>query len=227
MGLILNIETATEVCSVSLGKDGQSLLTLESSEPQTHSSTLTSLIEQLMAECGFGYNALDAVAVSGGPGSYTGLRIGTSAAKGICFASDCGLIAVDTLESLARATQQQVPDGSFYIPMIDARRMEVYTAVFDEKLSCMEQKSAKIINENSFAHYQNTNKRIFLSGNGAKKTMDFWRGNNIVFHPVFCSASHLTGLSENQLNINNFCDLAYYSPDYLKSPNITISKKRL
>lgn len=227
MGLILNIETATEVCSVSLGKDGESILTLEASQPQTHSSELTCLIERLLAECGMSVRSLDAVGVSSGPGSYTGLRIGTSVAKGICYAVDCGLIAVDTLESLAHATKQAVPDGNYFIPMIDARRMEVYTAVFDQNLICVEEKSAKIINENSFEGFRTKKEKIYLSGNGAKKTMHFFNENDINLHSVFCSASHLTRLSEKKLNISDFVDVAYYSPDYLKSPNITISKKRL
>jgi len=228
MGLILNIETATEVCSVSLGKNGKAILTLESSEPQTHSSQLTCLIEQLLSECGVTAKALDAVAISSGPGSYTGLRIGASTAKGICYAVDCGLLAVDTLESLAQATKIITKeDNGYFIPMIDARRMEVYTAVFDFNLNCIEEKNAKIIDENSFEQYRITNKKIFLSGNGAKKTINFFQKNEIILNPVFCSATHLTSLSENQLNIKNFCNLAYYSPQYLKSPKITISKKRL
>lgn len=227
MGLILNIETATEVCSVSLGRDGHSELTLETNEPQTHSSQLTCLIEQLLADCGVGVNALDAVAISSGPGSYTGLRIGASVAKGICFATNCGLLAVDTLESLAYAAKQKTEGGMYIIPMIDARRMEVYTAVFDQNLQCLEEKSAKIINENSFESYRITNTTIFLCGNGAKKTMPFFPENNLIFHPIFCSAEHLTKLSDKQLNMDNFVNLAYYSPEYLKSPKITISKKRL
>lgn len=227
MGLILNIETATEVCSVSLGRDGQSVLVLESNEPQTHSSQLTCLIEQLLADCEVGVNALDAVAVSSGPGSYTGLRIGASVAKGICFASNCGLLSVDTLESLAHAAKQKTEGGKYFIPMIDARRMEVYTAVYDHNLECVEEKSAKIIDEKSLESYKITNKTIFLCGNGAKKTMPFFKENNLIFHPVFCSAKHLTALSEKLLNMNNFVNLAYYSPEYLKSPKITISKKRL
>jgi len=227
MGLILNIETATEICSVNLGRDGQSIFTLESLEPQTHASQLTCLIERLLAECGVGVAALDAVAVSAGPGSYTGLRIGTSVAKGICFAVDCGLLAVDTLESLAHATKEISEDGDFFIPMIDARRMEVYTAVYNKKLECVEKKNAKIIDKNSFESYIITNKKIFLSGNGSKKTMHFFDKNNIKYQSVICSASNLTKLSERELNIDNFVNLAYYSPEYLKNPNITISKKRL
>jgi len=227
LGLILNIETATEVCSVSLGKDGQEILTLESNQPQTHASQLTCLIEQLIVDCGYRIQDLDAIAVSSGPGSYTGLRIGAAVAKGICYATDCGLIAIDTLESLAHATKEIKPEGDYFIPMIDARRMEVYTSVYDNDLNCLEEKNAKIIDENSFLSYRNSNKKSFLSGNGAKKTLPFFNENNIQFIPIFCSAKHLNKLSEKNLNIKNFVNLAYYSPEYIKSPKITISKKRL
>ncbi len=228
MGLILNIETSTNVCSVCLGRNGALIHLEETNVPQAHAGTLTIQIEKLLKATGIVLSDLDAVAISEGPGSYTGLRIGTSVAKGICYALDKPLISVDTLKSIAEATKNKENINGFYIPMIDARRMEVYTAIYgDPSQEPLEITHAKIINESSFQSYINQGLPLILSGNGALKCKPLLGEKNILYSEVECSAANMMGLSQNALNINKICDLAYYSPSYLKSPKITISKKKL
>ncbi len=228
MALILNIETSTKVCSVSLGLDGECVGLVESEIPQAHASQLTRLIEQLMADSNKELKELDAVAVSGGPGSYTGLRIGVSTAKGICYALNKPLIAVDTLKALAWAGMDKIGEEGFYVPMIDARRMEVYTATyaFQEK-NPLEKTQARIIDESSRDLYMSLGKNFYLMGNGAEKCMDLLTYPNFQLLSLGCSAKHMVPLSQKQFIIGEFSDLAYYSPSYLKSPKITISKKKL
>ena len=153
MPLILNIESATDICSVCISKNAETLSLQEADKEYSHTSKITILIERCCAEAGITLKQLDAVAVSKGPGSYTSLRVGASTAKGICYALDKPLITIDTLQSIALATFKKAKQATFYAPMIDARRMEVYTSLFDKDLNLVQETHAKIIDEQSFQDY--------------------------------------------------------------------------
>jgi tRNA threonylcarbamoyladenosine biosynthesis protein TsaB len=218
--LILNIETATEVCSVALARDGKLLSFRESKSGYTHSENITIFIDEVIREAGTSLNALDAIAVSKGPGSYTGLRIGVSTAKGLCFALDKPLIAVYTLHSLTNNFLHQEPgirdQGFFFCPMVDARRMEVYCAIYGAELNEIEPTSAKIIERNSFEKFLSQNKVHFF-GNGAAKCKAVINHPNAIFaEGVHASAVSMISLSEKLFAEKKFEDAAYFEPFYLK-----------
>lgn len=227
MTLILNIETATEVCSVALGRDGKLLSLRESKSGFTHSENVTVFIDEVIKEAGVSLNALDAIAVSKGPGSYTGLRIGVSTAKGLCFALEKPLIAVPTLKSLTASAINNISNLSrtfrtqismLFCPTLDARRMEVYCAVYDTELKEVETTSAKIINENSFTKILESN-QVYFFGNGAMKCKSLITNPNAVFiEDVFASAASMISLSEKLFADPEFSgeDAAYFEPFYLK-----------
>ena len=171
MALILNIDTATSVCSVALAKDGEVVGCLENNEGLNHSVLLGVYIDRLLQEHHLDAQQLDAVAVSMGPGSYTGLRIGVSTAKGLCFGSGKPLIAVPTLQALANAVARECREDALYCPMLDARRMEVYTAVFDRDNRTVLDTRAEIITPDSFSDLLAMRKVCFF-GNGSDKTRD-------------------------------------------------------
>lgn len=217
---ILLIETSTEVCSVALACNGQILAIREINDQKSHASKVAVFIDEVLSEAQLVPQALSAVAVSSGPGSYTGLRIGVSSAKGLCYAVGIPLIAVDTLQALAEGFLAQNPilagTNDLLIPMIDARRMEVYAALFDSKARRIGPSEAVVLNENSF---QNTsNGRIWLFGNGAAKTSDLFKNRKeIIISTTFNpSAMHLIQQATIALNTGNFADLAYFEPFYLK-----------
>lgn len=218
MSHILLIETATKVCSAGIARDNKILSYREDKSMQySHSSLLTSFIEEVVMDAGTKFNQLDAVAVSMGPGSYTGLRIGVSAAKGFCYALDIPLIAVNTLESLVSvaATQNKIK-ADFYVPMIDARRMEVYNAVFDASLRPVRETKAEIIVENSFSELLPKGKIAFF-GDGADKCKTVIKHENAVFYDnVFTSVFGLVNPAFDRLQKKEFEDLAYFEPFYLK-----------
>ena len=225
--LILNIESATDICSVCLSKGEELLCIRESEKAYSHASVITLLIEACFAETGLSLNQLDAVALSKGPGSYTSLRVGASTAKGICYALNKPLIAIDTLKAIAMATFRKEGLEALYAPMIDARRMEVYTAIYDSTMNVMEDLQAMIIDEFSFASYLSLGKSIVLSGNGAPKCSNVLNSGEIIYSDVVCSASHLIPFSLSAFDKEDFSDIAYFSPTYFKSPNITIPRKTL
>lgn len=227
MPKILNIETATDICSVCLCEDGKILSLQEGEKGFNHASTLTILIQKCLDDAKITLNDLDAVAVSQGPGSYTGLRIGVSVAKGICYALDKPLIAVDTLMALAWACAQENNESTHYCAMIDARRMEVYCAVYNEKTLEEQPVSALIIDENSFQESFSKNEKIIFCGNGAEKCKSVIQSPLAQFSSIICSAKHLRFLSNMYYLQGKFSDVAYFSPLYYKSPNITIPKKIL
>jgi tRNA threonylcarbamoyladenosine biosynthesis protein TsaB len=227
MALILLLETATDICSVGLGEDGRIVCREETKEPYAHTSELTLLIGECMKQSRRRLSDLDAVAVSSGPGPYTALRVGASAAKGICFALNKPLIAVDTLAALARASGRAQDAGVFYCPMIDARRMEVYTAVFDEQFNTVAQPHATIVDERAFEEHFSTGRTLIFSGNGAAKCKSVLTARGAVFRDVVCSADHLAIPAEQAFGAGDFADLAYFTPLYLKPPNITAPKKML
>jgi tRNA threonylcarbamoyladenosine biosynthesis protein TsaB len=222
MALILGIETATSICSVALVKEGKLLSIRESVGTREHSAELTGYIADVFTEAGLTYNQLGAIAVSMGPGSYTGLRIGVSSAKGLCYALDKPIIAIDTLKSLAwQALQICMNTGKnlenvLLCPMLDARRMEVYTAMFDQNLEVVEPVNANIISEDSFKAF--TNKEIVYFGDGAAKCLHLFesKSNFTFFDDISLSAKAICMLAENEFEKENFADLAYCEPFYLK-----------
>ena len=225
MPVILNIETATEICSVAVSKGLELLALKEAQEPYVHSSKITLLIEACLQEANLALPAIDAVALSQGPGSYTALRVGTSAAKGICYALDKPLLAIDTLEALALAGIRQHTADALYAPMIDARRMEVYTTLFDKDLQSREATSARIINETSYSEYFDQGQAVVFLGNGAGKCRAVIQSPLAHFLDLPTSASHLVPLALKAYENRQFSDVAYFSPAYFKSPNITKPKQ--
>lgn len=223
-GILLHLETATEICSVALSQKGQLLHLEETSEPNAHSRVITLLIEQCLKVAGVGMNELSGVGVSAGPGSYTGLRVGVSTAKGICYSLKAPLFAVDTLLTMARACQTELP-GATYIPMIDARRMEVYLAVYDQQMNCLLPTEARVLDECTQTELLKlANKPLVLCGNGAIKARPLL-GDAAVLSPIRCSAAHQIALVWEQFQAGNQADLVAFEPAYLKNPNITKPKK--
>lgn len=213
MSFILNIETATKNCSVSIAKNGETILCKEiAEEGYSHAEKLHVFIEEVIADAGISVQDLAAVAVSQGPGSYTGLRIGVSAAKGLCFALNIPLIAVDTLQTLA--SQAQVSDGKI-IPMLDARRMEVYSEVFNANLEVERSIQAEIITEESFAEFTET---IYFVGDCADKCKSALMKENFVFleEIKYPSAAAMSKISYDKYQISDTVDVAYFEPYYLK-----------
>lgn len=220
MAKLLLLETATQVCSVALA-DGDQLLALKESESaNSHSSLLTTFIDEVVTEGGMKLKDLDAIVVSKGPGSYTGLRIGVSSAKGLCYSLEKPLIAVNTLQSLAVGMRNKVKpeaENILFCPMIDARRMEVYTAFFDAENKEIEATSAKIIDENSFADLLKIH-QIYFGGDGAEKCKAVLSQNkNAIFINDFrISAKDMIEIAVAKFEQNQFEDVAYFEPYYLK-----------
>ncbi len=222
MNYILNIETATRNCSVAIAKDGETILCKEIAElGYSHAEKLHVFIEEILNECEISFQDLKAIAVSKGPGSYTGLRIGISAAKGFCYALGIPLIAIDTLAILAH--QVQVESG-IIIPMIDARRMEVYSAIFDSNYIKLRDVKAEIITTDSFA--ENSEKIYFIGDCQEKCQSALTKGNfNFLSDVIFPSAKEMSVLSFEKFTKNQFEDVAYFEPFYLKDFMMTTSIK--
>ncbi|RVU02622.1 tRNA (adenosine(37)-N6)-threonylcarbamoyltransferase complex dimerization subunit type 1 TsaB [Mucilaginibacter limnophilus] len=219
--IILQIETATTACSVAVSANGKVIDNKLIDQRNIHAEVLTLFIDELLQNSSLAYNQLDAIAVSSGPGSYTGLRIGVSTAKGLCFALDKPLIAVETLEAMAAGAVDkyaaEIDDDTLLCPMIDARRMEVYTALFDPKGNRITATSAEIIDNNSFAQQLIQHKIIFF-GDGAEKCQSVL-GNNInadVKTDFVNSASYITIAAYQKFKAGEFEDVAYFEPFYLK-----------
>lgn len=217
MALIVSIETCAATCSVALSKDGTLLALAENTEGYAHASQLTLLIQQLFEKVDYQLKDTDAIAVSSGPGSFTGLRIGASVAKGLCYSLNIPLIFIDTLKALAaKAVQISKNKNAFYIPMIDARRMEVYTTVFDHQLNCLLPFEAKIIDANSFASFLEQSP-VYFFGNGAKKCENTLKSANANFNNyVPLSSSNLVALAHQQYAAQQFANLAYTKLHYGK-----------
>ena len=221
MSYILNIETATKNCSVALAKDGKTLLCKEISEQgYSHAELLHVFIEEILNESKITFQDLNAIAISKGPGSYTGLRIGVSSAKGFCYALGIPLIAIDTLTILAN--QIKVENG-LIVPMIDARRMEVYSAVFNSDAKKIREVQAEILTEDSFTSYNET---LHFIGDSNEKAQPVLTNSNFVFHDeiVFPSANEMSVLSFKKYQNQAFEDVAYFEPYYLKDFFITSKK---
>lgn len=228
MSTILQIETATPVCSVALSVDGKTIAIKELQAKNIHAASLTLFIEEVMQFASLAYTDLDAIAVSKGPGSYTGLRIGVSTAKGLCFALDKPLIAINTLQMMGSGFLLTKPDFDGLIcPMIDARRMEVFTAVYDQRLNGIEATQAKIIDGQSFELLLK-NHRIAFFGDGAGKCKETVVSTNAQFYDEnFNSANYMSNLAHEAFVNNNFEDVAYFEPFYLKDFVFTIPKKKV
>lgn len=229
MALILNLETATEICSVSLCRDGESILLRESLSGRNHASDLTLFISQLLEEKHLDVSDLDAVAVSMGPGSYTGLRIGVSVAKGLCYGANIPLLAIPTLHALvAGALRLGVPaSADFLVPMLDARRMEVYTSVFDAHGLELIPVNACVVESNSFDEWLDKGEVCFF-GDGSPKCREIIVHRNAHFlDPFHASALHMGLLSEEACTRGEFRDVAYFEPFYLKDFIATVPKNKV
>jgi len=235
MALILNIETSTGVCSVSLAENGTLLHKKESAEGMNHSRLLTVFIDELFAESNISLKKLDAVAVSKGPGSYTGLRIGVSVAKGLCYGLGIPLISVNSLESLGNYTALNttqffdIKPGSepLFCPMIDARRMEVYTALYNSAGEEIKPISAEIITE-EFLLPELEKHPVLFFGDGAAKCKNVLTHPNAIFAgPEATSAVFMQQLSKKKFQLQQFEDVAYFEPFYLKNFVATIPKNKV
>lgn len=214
MALILSIETATTNCSVSLSKDGETLLLKEdNSNNYSHAERLHVFIDETLREANIERSELEAIAVSKGPGSYTGLRIGVSAAKGLCYALDIPLISVSTLEALA---YQVNVDNGVIVPMLDARRMEVYSAIYSSNLKQVRDIEAQILDESSFTQELSKGKVYFI-GNGVEKTKALLKHENAFFiEGKLPSANQMSALAYLKYKKSDTEDVAYFEPYYLK-----------
>jgi tRNA threonylcarbamoyladenosine biosynthesis protein TsaB len=220
--MILCIETATGLCSVALCDENGSIALKESNEGRAHASLLTVFIEEILNKTGIRAGDLDAVAISKGPGSYTGLRIGVSVAKGIAYAASIPLIGIDTTYSMFlgfsgfAGGKYGIISSDLFCPAIDARRMEVYYTVFNVKGDVVRSIKAEIIDRNSFSEYPESS-RIFLFGDGALKCKGTVTGKNVLFDTDFMiSASFMFKPAYEALNHRRFEDVAYFEPFYLK-----------
>ncbi len=215
MAKIINLETATTNCSVSVSVDGELISLKEENTPNySHAEQLHIFIEEALKEASLSFSDIDSIAVSKGPGSYTGLRIGVSAAKGLCFSLDLPLISVPTLESMAN--QIQVGLDEVIIPVLDARRMEVYSCVFDDNHKEIRTTKAEIIDENSFKEYLDF-KKVHIIGSGAEKCEEILEYSNFQFYKeAFPSAKEIARIAYKKFEASDFEDVAYFEPYYLK-----------
>ena len=229
MARILLLETATEVCSVGLSKDGVLLTTRTAAEDYAHARVITLLIEECMQEVGWAYAQLSAIAVSSGPGSFTSLRVGTATAKGLCYALQIPLIRVDTLAALAEgvvAAQPDLPKTTLIFSAIDARRKEVYQTAFSPDLQVRSPLAAVILDTDSFSAERTDAERLLAAGNGAPKMVELLADPRLTDTGIRCHARHLAAPAQRAWQATDFVDVAYYEPQYLKSPNITTPKKK-
>lgn len=222
MNYILNIETSTKNCSVSIAKDGKTIICNEiAEEGYSHAERLHVFIEKTLQQAAITFGDLSAIAVSQGPGSYTGLRIGVSASKGLCYALGIPLIAVDTLKVLA--AQANITSG-LLVPMLDARRMEVYSAVFTPDLENIRETLAEVITEHSFEDFED---KVYFIGDCADKCKSTLTKENFIFLEdiKYPSAAQMSLLSYEKFKISDTVDVAYFEPYYLKDFMITTAKK--
>ena len=232
MERIILIETSTALCSAALAEDGKIVAYRESSAPKAHASLTAVFIQEMLQERGIKIADCDAVCVSMGPGSYTGLRVGVSTAKGLCFGAGKPLLAIGTLDTLVAQSSDVIPSEveespsyKFIIPMVDSRRMEVYTAVFENGKQVTETAPA-IIDENSFAEYLEQGPCLFI-GDGAGKCADVIKHPNAHFVQCCPNASSMLSPALAAFRAGDFKDVAYFEPFYLKEFVATVSKKKL
>lgn len=234
MAKILLLETSTEVCSAAISVDGSVVALSETLDAPNHAALLTLQIEACAQRAGLKLGQLDALALSRGPGSYSSLRVGASVAKGICYALEKPLIAVDTLGALALATKAEFEGQAVvFAPMLDARRQEVWLALYDTDMRELAPAQPLIFENNSFEVFLQEKSggqypcRVVLSGNGMEKAIIGRVFENLVFSAIKkCSASFLLAAAERQFQAADFQDIAYFEPLYMKPPNITVPANR-
>ncbi len=221
---LLSLETATAVCSVAIQRNDGQIFEQNINDGNRHSKIITLLIRDLLTEAGLSMSDLDAVAVSKGPGSYTGLRVGYSAAKAICFAMDIPLLCIDSLEALAYANKKK---GYAVAPMIDARRMEVYYSLWNDKHEQLRETNALVVDEHSFDDLLESGAKLILCGDGAQKIFDIMESTQFLLGTPISLAKYLLPIAQEAYLKEQFADVAYAVPFYFKSPLITKSKKKL
>ena len=229
MSCILNIETATEVCSVTVSLKDEIVFEKEEIKGPSHAVLLGLFVDEAIKFLNSKSIKLDAVAVSCGPGSYTGLRIGVSEAKGLCYGLNIPLIAINTLKIMGYGILQnkEIDDDTLLCPMIDARRMEVYDVLYNNRLEEIKPISADIIDENSFREYMG-GKRVLFFGNGAEKCKTVLQHTNAVFlDNIYPKAANMVTLAEEAYSKKEFVDVAYFEPFYLKEFIATIPKNKV
>lgn len=231
MAVILNIETSTNVCSVALTAEGMVLTHFEDFEGRNHAALLSGFIKRCLDFLAEKELKLDAVAVSMGPGSYTGLRIGLSEAKGLAYALEIPLIGISTLKLLTVAVMfsgAELPEDAIFVPMIDARRMEVYTAAFDIALSPLMEPQPLVLDENSYADLLALGRPVLFFGNGMDKAIDLLRAPNALFvHDIKPVAVDMLALSDLAYSRREFLNIAYSVPEYLKDFQATTPKNKV
>lgn len=234
MALILCIETGTDICSVGVARDGELISLRESAEGRDHARQVGVFVDELLREMDLQADELDAVAVGKGPGSYTGLRIGVSFAKGLCYGVGKPLIAIGSLDALTEVAREDYEAGIIDVdrweeahlcPMVDARRMEVYTQLFDCNGCAESAVTAEVVDAESFAAVRADGRPFVLFGNGAAKCAEVLTGTTLV--EVAPSARGLARLAEAAYERGEFEDIAYFEPFYLKDFVVTTSKKKL
>ena len=217
MSLVLSLETSTSICSVALHKEHELIACYELFLEKSHAENSTQLIDHILYTTGFDKKQLDAIAISKGPGSYTGLRIGTATAKGLCLALNIPLIAVPTLTAMAHQVNLFNTEHYLLCPMIDARRMEVYCAIYDHSLNSIRETAAEILDEKSFHEILEKHTVLFF-GNGAEKFNSFstYPSTKIIVNGIHPSAKNIGALAFPKFQQKQFEDLAYFEPFYLK-----------
>lgn len=223
--LILHIETSGALCSVAVSMGSEVRALIESDEEYDHSRTLAPFIDAIQEQAQFRLKDLDAISVSGGPGSFTGLRVGISTAKAMCFVLGCPMIAVDTLESLALAAIAKEGMEGIYYATIDARRMEVYLAAFDARGERLTANRAVIVDAHTFDPLLEVGETVVMCGTGTSKCMALLGSLGVRMIPIECSARHLVAPALKAFDLQAFADLAAFTPEYLKAPHITVSQK--
>jgi len=198
----------------------------ETTEANSHTEVITLFIRELMISADLVYSDLAAVSLASGPGSYTSLRVGCSTAKGICFAHDIPLITIPSLDILASSCVPLAEAGDYIIPMIDARRMEVYTAVYDHNGNKIDNDHALILDDTAYINYVDPGVIHHFAGNGAEKSLEVIPQGKVEFHQHFSSARYMLDLAYKAYQSKTFADLGYFEPFYLKGANVTKSKKK-
>ena len=229
MACILHIETATDVCSVALSEDGAVLFSKEDHEGPQHAVTLGVFVDEVLSMADSHAKSIDAVAVSCGPGSYTGLRIGASMAKGICYGRNIPLIALPTLKVLCVPIllMDELPEDALLCPMIDARRMEVYSAIYDRALNAVKEVSADIIDSDSYREFLDK-QPVYFFGNGAAKCKEVIKHPNARFvDDIEPLARWMFPLADREYMNESFQDVAYFEPFYLKEFVATVAKNKV
>ena len=233
MALILCIETGTDICSVGLARDGEIVSLRESDEGRDHASKVGVFVDELFRQTGITPDEIDAVAVGKGPGSYTGLRIGVSFAKGLCYGTGKPLIAVGSLDALMEVAREDYEAGIIDVPdwgtaklcpMVDARRMEVYAQIFDTEGNPLTEVAAEVVDDHSFAVWRKEG-RLVIFGNGAVKCAEVLP--DVTFVNVVPSVRGMAPLAQKAFDRGEFADVAYFEPFYLKDFVVTTSKKKL